>query len=439
MDAITNYANMRDSSGNAASYDEYFRMAADKEARWTDYFAGLDPTARVNVLYSRYERDQEFLRRQYCSGASLDDIVVTLRQRTTRMLADAGYVREHGGDECVNCRPLDGNQRPSFAYLALAMLLVPETDIFAQVEPMASTVKEQQSYLFDLLLHAFDRQHPVAKKYKPNKYMAPWMDPLLRALALPRQKQAAALAQHMRNWPRIMRPWGWKPDLNTAPGHDNLFCDFAFEVALAVCAYDIDDSAFSDHPYYPADLVRHYRAHVRGTRDAWRAEGVGAGVAISAPAPPPKADLAKSKRKGLARWVELVADGDNDATEAVLEATGKVRKVKDLDELLCALSDNSLAVHADIKDDQTLEIQASGLSEARGLGPFDAPSTPPQGPARCEAILHAWCDWTAARGYVQVGIDLQDDAWHAVLVRQALHDELLQLSSELAIPPLPAH
>nr|WP_315400795.1 PoNe immunity protein domain-containing protein [uncultured Duganella sp.] len=358
-----------------------------------------------------------------------------LRTRTARMLDDAAFMIANGSKQV---QPLSGFKRLSFGYLALAVLLSKE-DVSTSIGQLVSTDQKSRSYLFDLLVRAFVPQHPVEKKYKADKFVSPWLDPVVRALARPPQQRAAALGQHMQNWTRLMRGLGWKPNLNTEPGNDKLFCDFAFEVALAVCAYDIDDSAFSDHPYYPADLVRHYRAHVRGTRDAWRAEGVGAGVAITAPAPPPKADLAKSKRKSLARWIELVADGDNDATEAVLEATGKVRKVKDLDELLCALSDNNLAVHADIKDDQTLEIQASDLGEARGLGPFDGPSTPPQGPARCEAILHAWRDWTAARGYVQVGIDLQDDAWHAVLVRQAFHDELLQLSSELAIPPLPAH
>ena len=49
---------------------------------------------------------------------------------------------------------------------------------------------------------------------------------------------------------------------------DMVFCDFAFEVVLAVCGWDIDDSSFADHPYYPADLVRYYRENVRHSRDA---------------------------------------------------------------------------------------------------------------------------------------------------------------------------
>ncbi|KAG0929670.1 hypothetical protein G6F31_017268 [Rhizopus arrhizus] len=34
---------------------------------------------------------------------------------------------------------------------------------------------------------------------------------------------------------------------------------WAFEAALVVMLFDIDDSSFRDHEYYPADLVAHYR------------------------------------------------------------------------------------------------------------------------------------------------------------------------------------
>ncbi|MRW90352.1 DUF1911 domain-containing protein [Duganella sp. FT80W] len=230
-----------------------------------------------------------------------------------------------------------------------------------------------------------------------------------------------------------MKPKGWKPDLDTAPGKDALFTQFAFEVALAVAAYDIDDSSFCSHPYYPRDLVDYHRAQIRSKRDGWRAEYVGADIDVTPPPLPAKADLAKSKRNGLARWIELAVDGDIDTTDSVLAITGKPRKVKDGDALLNALFDNDIAIHADIKDDAALESQASSLSEARGIGTFEGPPPPPQGPARCSALLQSFAQWSAARGYRLVMIDLQDDAWHAVLVRSAYHDELLTLSDTLAI------
>jgi len=426
---------MRDPAGNAERYQALLSAAARNEAEWQAEYASLTPAVQVNARASRFSNDQEYVRIAYCAGVPLDALSTLLRERSARMLDDAAFVRDSEPGETV--RPLFGIRRHSFSFLGLALLLVPETEILARLRELTTDDKKLQSYLFDLLLHAFAPQHPVAKKYQVEKFQKVWLDPVVRVLALPPPQRAAAMAKHMQNWPRLLKPHGWKPNLDTTPGNDSLFSHFAFEVALAVAAYDIDDSSFRSHPYYPHDLVDYYRAHIRGTRDGWRSEGVGAGIAVLAPAAPPKADLAKSKRKGLARWIELAADGDDEATDAALDVIGKPKKIKDLDALLAALLEQDIAVHADIKDDSTLEAQISSLGEARGLGPFDAPPQPPQGPARCSALLDAWKPWAAARGYAVYGIDLQDDAWHAILVRHDYQQELQQLSTELAIPLLP--
>jgi hypothetical protein len=156
-------------------------------------------------------------------------------------------------------------------------------------------------------------------------------------------------------------------------------------------------------------------------------------VAVQAPPPPAKTDLAKTRRKGLARWVELVADGDQDAVEAVLEITGKPRKVKDFDQLMCALQDGNLAIQADLRDDETVGLQADGLAGARNLGAFDFPPGPPFGGTRCTALLRAWDAWLAQRGYQAVDLDGDDDAWHVVVVKAEYRAELLALSAELGI------
>jgi len=180
--------------------------------------------------------------------------------------------------------------------------------------------------------------------------------------------------------------------------------------------------------------VTWYRERLRHSRDAWRAEQAGAGIEITPPPPPTRTELARTKRKGIARWIELVADGDQDATETVLETTGKPRKIKDLDELLFALGEAGVALHADIKDDATLAAQIDALGSARGLDEFECPASPPAGPARCTALLRAWDSWLAERGVRLVAIDGDDDAWHAVVVRDAWLDELRALAGELAIP-----
>lgn len=285
-----------------------------------------------------------------------------------------------------------------------------------------------------MLLHAYDSFHPVTSGYQKDKYTAVWEHPVLRILAMPVEERPAAMSMHMQAWPRLVSPSGYREKLTSPPSFHWRWCDLAYEVALAVCAYDIDDSTFRDHPYYPRDLTDYYRQHIRHSRDQWRPLYVGADLPINVPPPPKKADLAKSKRKGIARWVELVADGDIDATEAVLEATGKPRKIHDLETLLQNLAENSIALYADLKDDDTLEQQASDLSEARGLGVFDGPPGPPYGPARCEATLLAWSDWLAERGYLLVDIDDEDCDHHAVVVNTVFYLELQQLSEQLGIP-----
>ncbi|ABM56048.1 DUF1911 domain-containing protein [Verminephrobacter eiseniae] len=286
----------------------------------------------------------------------------------------------------------------------------------------------------DVMLKSFIPNHQGSSNYKSSTEQKWWTFPLMNALAHPPEQRSAALAAHMDNWHRLMRPLGWKPNRDPAGDKDGLFCYFAFEVAMAVCAYDIDDSSFRDHPHYPRDLVDHYRQHIRHTRDAWRAEGLGAGIELPPPVPPKRVDLAKSKRKNFARWVELACDGYDDALESVLETTGKPRKIQDFFQLLEALQDAGHAIHADGKDSDTLDSQAADLADARGIGPFEAPdSDPPQGGARCTAILRALHAWAAPRGYQLIDLDDQDDAWHAVLVKAEYHDEFLALSQALGL------
>ncbi|WP_353057293.1 PoNe immunity protein domain-containing protein [Salinicola sp. JS01] len=38
---------------------------------------------------------------------------------------------------------------------------------------------------------------------------------------------------------------------------------WCFEAALVVALHDIGGANFRDHPFYPADLVRHYRGRYR--------------------------------------------------------------------------------------------------------------------------------------------------------------------------------
>ena len=424
---------MRDPAGNPTSYAEFFE-SYDQHMAWREErFANATLERQLFYCKEQLRWSRKMVLHRYGRGDGLDEIQAVVRSHTTLLIDDALFLRSKAEDDFKLVYPVGGTLREHTSFAGLALLLVESPDYPALFQQMLDPNPAHRAYLTDLLFKAFIPDFQLAKKYKVDKYSAVWMDPLQRALAGPAEERAAALALHMKNWCRLMRPWGWKPDLKPVYGGDNLFCDFAFEVALAVCAYDIDDSSFRNHPYYPRDLVEHYRAKVRHTRDAWRPQGLGPGVPVVAPPLPKKADLAKTKRKGIARWVELVCDGNVDATEAVLETIGKPRSLEDIDELMEALAESSQAIHADIKDDETTLIQAGRLAGARGLGEFEGPAGPPFGPARCRAGLLAFAEWLQARGYRLVDLDNQDDAWHAVVVKAEYHGELLELSKSLKI------
>ena len=291
--------------------------------------------------------------------------------------------------------------------------------------------RDEPEELFDRLARVFDPARPLARAYPKIKWASDWTKPVRAALARPADARAAALGACMKAWPALMRPYG----LKTKPLHDyDLFPYFAFEIALAVCAYDIDDSGFRAHPFYPRELVDHYRTHIRATRDAARPIGIDPGMPEIVVVRAPRADLAKSKRKGLARWVELVTSGDSDAVQAVIEKVGKPRKVADVWELMCALTEDvEYAVQADVKDDDSVAAQAEALAASLALGEFVPPEEPPAGAARVEQVLHDLAAWLGERGQCLVAIENDDDAVHAVVVAQAHLPELLELSARLGI------
>lgn len=423
---------MRDPLGNL----ERYRKEIDEIFETEEHISSLTAESLEEEAWFRLQFVVTTLRlavRKYGAGDTIGSIEAVILNRADLMAENSDFVRLNGIIGQRNNSAVNGVIRADIAFMVIALLSVKSSEYLSVFRKFLPIDLPKRSYAMDLLVKAFIPNHALLTKYKADRHAVAWMVPFLRALATDAENRSEALARYMKNWCRMMRPWGWKPDLNTELGKDHLFCDFAFEVALAVCAYDIDDSMFSDHPYYPRDLVQHYRAHVRNARDAWRPMAVGPGVQIIAPPPPKKADLAKTKRKGIARWIELVCDGNGDATESVLEVIGKPRKLDDIHELMEALSDAGQAIHGDIKDDETILIQAASVAEDRALGEFDGPAGPPFGPARCSAGLLAFSAWLEARGYRLVDLDNGDDAWHAVVVKADYYAELIELSNTLKI------
>jgi hypothetical protein len=448
--------NLRDKLGDSDFLSPLLTKLSDKSglrniASFADSIV-TDIASRLIIFYAAGESLVD-------CRARLQDDLPFLEQLKKNFLNQWGLL-ESGDDQAemvfhgIRLHFVVSARRERFAFLAIAMMLEPDAGFLDSMVGLLDPHPNARRVEVDLLLHAFaPKQIRLLKAYgKPSTgsfgYDDQWRA-LMRALSADSAEgKQAGLTQYMANWGRLMKSRGWKPSrtyctldekwrqVDANCKGDDLFIDFAFEAALAVCAWDLDDSGFRDHPYYPRDLVEYYRSHVRHKRDAWRAEGVGPGVVIAPPPPRKKADLAKSKLKGYARWLELACDGDKDAHEAVIEETGRLRSLKkEAGEALAALADNGQGVCADIKDDDTLEAQLDSLLEARELQGFDSSTVGGAGPGRCEALLksaQAWLSQTNA-GYRLCILDLGDDAWYGLMVREAFATEFDALGEALGL------
>ncbi|QCB47237.1 PoNe immunity protein domain-containing protein [Hydrogenophaga sp. PAMC20947] len=388
----------------------------------------------------------------YAMGEPLDRCLAQMRADLVVLerLRELKAMRWGVGTQQYEARLFGMTIDQGLAAVGLWCLLEPDGTRLGQLLGMHYQHPSLRLPSVDFLLDGFlpEGVKRPAKYEKNPTYQGMW-DALMRALASEgSEAQSLGMAKYMANWNRLMKPLGWKPERVYCPlaedgrqvdpncQGDQLFYRFAFEAALAVCAFDLDDSAFRDHLYYPRDLVDHYRAKVRQQRDGWRAVGAPARFAVPLPPPRKKADLAKSKLKGYARWVELVCDGDKDAHEAVIEETGRLRSLKkEAGEALAGLAANGQGVCADIKDDDTLTAQLDSMLEARGLEGFDSSTVGGAGPGRCEALLksaQAWLSQTNS-GYRLCTLDLGDDAWYGLMVREAFATDFDALGEALGL------
>jgi hypothetical protein len=78
---------------------------------------------------------------------------------------------------------------------------------------------------------------------------------LAKATVVDDAEKPAFVAAYLDNWYRAMKGnywWGFHKD---PPGRSSFFGYWAFEAALVTYLWDIDDSSYRDHEYYPKDLI----------------------------------------------------------------------------------------------------------------------------------------------------------------------------------------
>jgi hypothetical protein len=108
--------------------------------------------------------------------------------------------------------------------------------------------------LLDYIARGFgDKTRSLAPHSKfPKIY-----DPLLEVIAAPVEQRPTKLHKYVEGWYKKMKPIYWHDNHKGAEGA--YFGYWCFEAALVAMLWQIDDAAITEHPNYPADLVRHYR------------------------------------------------------------------------------------------------------------------------------------------------------------------------------------
>ena len=327
------------------------------------------------------------------------------------------------------------------------MLTLPADDLehYLWKPLLEHTEPKERVYTLDYLQSAFRQDYKTARKYTRNKFAHVWADPVHKALTQNADNIEAALAQLMESWadrlsdlvPLNWNPWKDGQHDSVAKDGRKMFAfpnfDFAYEIALAVCAFDLDDTSFRDHPYYPRDLVDYYRANIRNTRDAWREPGAGPTLDLE-PYQVKRINLSKKKTKGFRRWLDIASDGDPDAVGEALRKLTNLRKVKNLDEVIGVIGDYGIALAVDMKDDETCESELIRIINERKTGAkYSPPVTQHKaGAGRCGELIDHAREWVAAHGFRLLQLS-EEGEWHAVVINQIWEEEFRELSKKLGI------
>lgn len=288
--------------------------------------------------------------------------------------------------------------------------------------------------LYAMLCKALVPGFAYAAQYQRDSCAMPHEEELVGILLQPPHTWPQACAAYMKQWPRLMQRYGYREQVEQDRGR---FEYFPLHLALAVCAFDIDDSAFRHLPCYPHELVDYYRAHCRHTRDAWRSGVTDPGIGLPENArPQPKKTYVLSKAEAYARWLELVCGEQPGLIDHARRALGKRKTMPALDAVMAALAGAGLALRADLKDDATAEAQAAAMCQAWQLPPPQIGGAAAHGPARISALLNALQAQDSQGGQRLAVLDDEAGNWNAILYHAHHEAEFGTLCQQLGIARL---
>jgi len=193
----------------------------------------------------------QFLMLAYAGGLAFDQM-----QRIVPEMLDAiaycdpqyqkvAYLEEH--NHILDLTPFYFS-----AFPALAILIALRRTKRELMQLLSATGKPGQDQLFDRVVQRIDITRIVGGKIK----ISPHYGLLIKAMDAPSAEQGHLLIKFLDGWYKKVCKHSSGYDTHASEAYDGYF---SYEAAAVVMLWDIDDSAFRDHPYYPDALVDYYR------------------------------------------------------------------------------------------------------------------------------------------------------------------------------------
>lgn len=113
---------------------------------------------------------------------------------------------------------------------------------------LAKCIPTGYDQLIDTILARYQPDRPIHEELRYGSLHRPW----IQLIDAPEDKRVGAAAKTLNRWETYLkRDRRW-------PSHDRPTFDgyWSYELAAIVCAFELDDSAFIEHQYYPGDLMK---------------------------------------------------------------------------------------------------------------------------------------------------------------------------------------
>lgn len=370
------------------------------------YFILSTPRWMAKCLFDRYAR-----------GDAMDELHRHLHEEYIPTFRRAERVsNEHFPDQ-----PFRMHLENQDGWMLFALLACLDDDGTFLADPSKWFSHYGKTPLYAMVLKGLSPGYEYEGDYSAKSNALGGDDQLVELLRQPAETWQRGCLNFMRSWPKTMKTRGYRDYFDDEKGP----CPaFPTNLAMVVCAFDIDDSDFRHLPFYPKDIVDYYRAHRRPGRPPWR------DPAHDIPEhafPSPKKIYALRSSEAYSRWIAIISNDNPGRSRKVL---GRRKTMPDLFTVTEALAKVGLAICADWKDDETMEAQAKDMYMAWSHPwPVQGTSTL-QGAARITELLDVL---DAAVGPRLAVLTDESDTVMAVLINADRETEFNELCEQLEV------